>query len=109
MSSAMNDVFGHMPKRPDHPDFWRLSEILLGYDSGMDTATDKDEFWESAVAAVINPQSLMYTAMQRASRVFNITTVEDLRAHAKEVAIFTTVWCEGFLLGSDFQTRGGKS
>lgn len=105
--SAMDDVFGAMPHRPDHPDFWRLSEIVLGYDGGMGEADDKDDFFDATVGAVIDKDSLYYHALQRAMRVYNIKTRADMRNRAMDLAILTTIYTEGFCLGADFQKRGG--
>lgn len=107
LSSAMNEMFGERPNRPDHPDLWRLSEIALAIDAGMSEAEDKDAQWSSVVEKIIDQKSLIYHAMQRASRLFDVETVADLARHRTEVLMYTVVWCEGFLTGAQFQDRGG--
>lgn len=105
---AMEDVFGAMPNRPDHPDFWRLSELILGYTGSLNEAADKDEFWEKYVDGLVDRASLTYMSMQRAMQVLGIATVGEIVAHMDELSRLTTVYAEGFLMGAKFEQAGGK-
>lgn len=104
----INDFFGPNANRPDHPDFWRLSETILGYDAGIDMAVDKDKFWEDAVDAVVDRNSVMYMAFQRAARAYNCETVGDVVQHVGEITKATVLYIEGFLMGAEFQRKDGK-
>jgi hypothetical protein len=104
----MSEMFGHNAMRPDHPDFWRLSEILLGLDAGMEEATSKDAYWEKSVEIHVDRPSMVYMAMQRALRALNVRSKADLATVQQQVATLATMWCEGFIVGAEFKERGGK-
>jgi len=92
MTDAMTEFFGDVPGRPDHPDFWKLSAILLG----MDADASDTEGFEKAVAHV-DPRSLTYTAMQRAQRTYRGDNPDAILAIA-------ATWLDGFIAGSRWQS-----
>lgn len=104
----INEFFGPNRNRPTHPDFWRLSETILSYDGAIDEAVDKDKFWEDAVDAVIDRNSVMYMAFQRAARACQAETVGDIVQNIEFITKATVLYIEGFLMGVEFQKRGGK-
>lgn len=110
----MSDPFldrDRYPNRPDHPDYWRLSEVVLRLDAwgsdprirtvqflaGPNAKDPVDELFERT----IDPATLVYFANQRALRVAKILPEkpphEQLRA----------AWIDGFMLGSHFIQGGG--
>lgn len=104
----IHDFFGPNPNRPNHPDFWRLSEIILKLDGRMDAAAppDKQAVWDDNVARWIDDQaSLTYLAMHRSMRVLGISTSGQLQARADEVIRLTTIYMEAFQVGAEFATE----
>lgn len=97
------------PVRPDTPDFWHLSAIILDLDGAMDDAVtddDRQRVWDDAVkAGGIDPNALSYMGMQRAFRVLGVRTQRDLRNQAvqRQVLAMTTLYMEAFLVGVRFE------
>jgi hypothetical protein len=104
------EVFGAMPDRPTHPDFWKLSELILKMDAEMQearTTAQKDAIYERYIGEVaeIDMRSLTYAAMQRAFRAYEVRTRGDLQRSTNRANVmrFTTAYMEGFILGSQWQ------
>lgn len=92
------------PNRPQHPDFWRLSEIILQMDG--DTTEGKQEF-EEQIAKNVDVRSATYMAEQRS--MFAMSQVVTPIMGAYEIqTLLAVMWLEGFLSGARFQQRGGK-
>jgi len=104
----INDFFGPNANRPNHPDFWKLSETILKYDADIDIAIDKDKYWEDAVDAAVDRQSVMYMAFQRAARACQAHTVQDVAIALPFITKAIVLYIEGFLMGVEFQKAGGK-
>lgn len=103
-----NNLFGNFPLRPDHPDFWRISSILLKLDGRMEAATTEDErekVWADNVARWVDGDTLNYSAMQRAFRPLGIRTQADLVKHQDRVILLNVMWQEGFQIGAEFATE----
>lgn len=93
------------PYRPDHPDFWTLSSVVLDFDTRMDTAPStaaKHEAYEAIVAERIHDPSLTYMAVQRARKAVAELGQPDNKALATLIA---TVWSEGVLTGIEVERR----
>lgn len=106
--SGMDDVFGRFAVRPDHRDFWRLSEIVLRMDGAMEAATSDDEkqrVFERFASVHVDLDSLSYLALQRAIRALGIRTRMDLIANTVEVARLSALYIDGFTTGCEFTTR----
>lgn len=108
----LNDFFGAHHKRPEDPDFWTLSEILLRLDGQIEAATTDDEkeaAWAQGVAeAGIDQEVLSYAGIQRALRMLHIDSTEELRRSAQKqqmLAMLATVWTDGFVMGSVWAQR----
>lgn len=109
MSDAMDEVFGKRPKRPDHPDFWRISEILLANDGAMEAATGQDEKdveWRRRVESVVDIESATYAGIQRALR---LGAAIDPRGYLplKARAAIAALWVDAFVTGAMYVERGG--
>ena len=93
--------------RPDHPDFWRLSQQVLRRDGAAQEAKGKetrDAVWDRFMAEVgIDTDSLMYMAAQRAMRVLGITTTDELVLHSRSLSALTVVYLEGFQMGAEYE------
>lgn len=107
----LNDVFGAMPDRPDHPDMWKLSGILLGMDAGLEPgvpAVEKEALWQKRIAeAGINPEVVSYAATQRAFRSVGVQTRNDLLDPAKAIQVMrlASSWLDGFVAGARFKDQ----
>lgn len=83
MTSAMDDFFGTFPRRPNHPDFWKLSSVVLSLDA------DSDKGYEVVVGEVIDVDSLTHCAEQRTGRIFG----------PRNLAENVSSWMDGFMAG----------
>lgn len=103
---SMDDLLHdpHFPDRPNHPDYWRLSEIVLQLDA--QTLVDEVSI-EDQVAKDVNIDSEFYIAVGRALR-FRAKMDGPIMSPTEFTAFCTALWTEGFLVGCRFQQRGGK-
>lgn len=101
--SAMDDVFGKHNDRPDHPDFWRISEILLTNDGAIEAAVDKEREWLDRAGAVVDVESVAYMATQRANRLFGPPAPASAALHTAVAALVI----DAFVAGVMFEQRGG--
>lgn len=95
-----------MPNRPDHPDFWLISQTLIDNDASLDIAVDKPAAFRTIVNAVADIASLQYAAEQRALRAFGANSPSGLRTAA------AALWMDGFVAGAGYhklKTEGGQS
>lgn len=103
----ISDIFPGGSARPNNPDFWRLSSIVLKYDGRMDEArTDeaREQVWTDSLAeAGINGDSLFYMGLQRAMRAMRITTRDELRQRQDTISMMATLYAEGALVGISFE------
>ena len=97
---SLNDIFGQFPGRPDHPDFARLSEIVLQQDG---RSYDPDFDYGEYMARYIDPASIRHMAQQRCQR-----TLESLgRSPGYEMvlAAMGAAWLDAFVAGYTFHER----
>ena len=84
------------PMRPDHPDFWRLSEIVLQIDAQADVpGTNIDDLVKQSV----DLPSATYMALQRAIQI-KTTTGTDAR-----LLPLSAAWLEGLVVGIRSEQR----
>lgn len=92
----MRNGFGHHARRPEHPDFWALADVVLQHDG----KTEDPGFEMGAyIASVADPGSVLYVARQRAMR-------SGLRDPLR-VAAMSGVWVDGFMVGAALAGRRG--
>ena len=89
------------PNRPQHPDFWRMSEALVEMDQRAEQGEDP-----FAIARV-NQASLVYAAQQRAVRAMNIARRLDPTANGANAKAMLMLYIDAFTLGREFERRGG--
>lgn len=84
------------PNRPDHPDFWRLSEIVMGMDAWLDVAKpeNRQDVFQKIVTDVIDIRSVTYMADQRALRAMMFLGVPR-----EYQAATAAMWLEAFIMG----------
>lgn len=104
----LRDVFGDMQNRPDHPDLWKLSQILLAQDGDIVPGGDQDaneEAYARRIAdAGIDGEVLAYVATQRAFRMVGIKHGTDLLNHEKflQVQMIASAWIDAFVAASAY-------
>ncbi len=103
MADNVSELFGDHPGRPSHPDFWRISEIVLSNDGPMEEARDNEEkerAWRARTNLVVDVDSVTYMAMQRARFAVG---ERDLPLLGR----VTTVWIDAFVTGAGYERAGG--
>ena len=81
--------------RPDHPDFWLLSEVVLDLDGQADNAMGSD-----AMDRMISSEVAVYFARQRALRAVQA----GLAGPSSEPALAAT-WLDGLVAGMMMQAK----
>lgn len=76
------------PGRPDHPDFWLLSQAVLDLDAQADAGQDAADI----IGRYVNPEALIYVARQRALHAM-------LRRTVTGYGLLSASWIDGFLAG----------
>jgi len=89
------------PGRPDHPDFWRLSESVLKQDGRLQ---EENTSFEEVMAEFVDVDSVTYMAEERAK--FILHHVGMTSEHMK--GLLMTVYLDAFTTGVSFQKAGGK-
>jgi hypothetical protein len=85
------------PNRPDEPDFWLLSRLIIDQDARAENDTIP---FEDRIAEVVSPKSLTYMASQRALRA-----QELLKGRGRTDAHtgLTALWVDAFMAGAAYQ------
>lgn len=96
-NDPLNDP--RFPKRPTHPDFWRISEVVLQHDGEAD---EGNQSMGEIVKDTVDLESLTYFAMQRAGMTCQRSGLPDAL-----VPVLGSVWLDAFMAGARFQQRGG--
>ncbi len=79
--------------RPDHPDFWLISQALIDTDNASQAGGGTQGFTE-ITGRYVDPDSAVYAAEQRALR---------MGGNARLRAAFAAVWLDAFVCGIKFQ------
>lgn len=106
MTDAMDLVFGANPERPNTPDLWRISEVLLRNDGAVDAAAgpDKEKVFKEITSGVVDIPSVLFMCEQRVRRAFGpITSPEEVPIRARLVSLVL----DSFITGAHFQAAGG--
>lgn len=89
----INDVFPGPSNRPDHPDFWKLSDVVLQ----LDGKTEDPGFdFPSFLSEIIDPKVLAYMAMQRAMLV---------TSDPMSWPVLAGMWIDAFCAGREWANR----
>lgn len=106
MNDPLHDP--NFPDRPQHPDFWRLSEIILKQDGRVEDITsleDANDMIPRMIQEQIDQTSLEYMSMVRSHRMLDSLRKAGLPFYP-EVAM-TSMFLQGVLVGIEFQKAGG--
>lgn len=91
-------------QRPDHPDFWELSGIVIALDA--DVEGEGASPINEVVAKVIDPRVLAYMAEQRSMLFFERL---GLPIEPVETALMGSSWVDGFLAGVEWGKAHGPA
>lgn len=102
-------------KRPEHPDFWRISEVSLQLRTDIERLPfdEKEKAWRARISSVGDFDSIAYHAIQVAMSIMSIRTVADWatmrRDGRKQNQYLSTVqaFYDGFMMGALYEQRGG--
>lgn len=83
------------PERPDHPDFWLISQALIDTDK-QTRHSGGDQDWPTITGRYVDPVSLLYVAMQRGLALAGPFDQEL-------IAKLGSVWVDAFIAGIKFQ------
>lgn len=90
------------PGRPQHPDFMKLSGIVLKHDGPTSDPVTKAQFsFEDTVNAVIDLDTLTYMARGRA-QIF-MAQVGLNPGNLRLLAAIASAWCDAFLVGVEWE------
>lgn len=95
----MTSPFGDLPGRPDGPDFWALSDLMLQLDAW---AREDGRSLTEIVGDLVDLRSLHYIAEQRIMRGVNAFR---LRPTDNERRLMAALYLEAFVMGARFQQR----
>jgi hypothetical protein len=84
------------PDRPQHPDFHRLMGVVA-YLDGEATEGGRDSL--QVAGEVVDVDSLVYMALQRARRAAALTGLPE--------QVLAAVYLDGFVAGARFESEGG--
>lgn len=88
------------PHRPDHHDFWLLSQGLIE----QDAQADSGQPFEDLTARYVDVRSLLYVAEQRAALALKDDTRTTYVYAANDVrAKMIGMWVDAFVQGARFQ------
>jgi len=89
-----------MFNRPDHPDFWQMSQIIIDCDDAAEY-----QGLDAAIDGYVDKKSLLYMANQRAYRALNVETEKDLEDPTTKhsVGILAAIWMDAFVVGAKFE------
>ena len=96
-NDPLNDP--RFPKRPSHPDFWRMSEVVLQNDGD---STEGNKSMEEIIKDTVDLESLTYFAMQRGGMAAQRSGLPEALT-----PVMGSLWMDAFLAGARFQQRGG--
>ena len=110
---SLNDIWP-APGRPDHPDFWDLSEIILQFTGAIEaqqarSPEEQIKVWKEEVEKVVDSDSLLYMALQRALRAVGAETGLDMLVMREQLVQFIQLYCDAFILGYKYwEKKKGK-
>lgn len=96
------------PDRPTHPDFMHLADVILMLDGKLEDRTSEEsgkEIFARELNKRIDAESITYMANQRACRLLDITTLEDLSRKGPLRGILMATYLDAFCAGMEFQKK----
>lgn len=88
------------PGRPDHPDFWLISQALIDTDAQADSGQTIPDI----AGRIVDTESLMYAATQRAMRgLVALHGRMTLAESERNKAVLAATWMDAFVAGARYQ------
>lgn len=85
------------PNRPEHPDFWIISEAVIDLDASSDRGTK----YKDISGPIVDPDSALYVAKQRIGRMLQVATERGITP--EDVASLPLAgWMDGFFAGAEY-------
>lgn len=86
------------PNRPQSPDFWKISEILLWMDGNSSEGSEEDRaaFYQRCLSDVADPDAVMYAALERSKILFGDAPLPVL-------SVMAALWAEGVIVGAKLE------
>lgn len=107
MSDFFEGLLSGPPDRPDHPDFWKLSDVVLRHDG---QATDPTAAFnmDERIARDIKPEVLTYMIGQRVAAMMQRGPLAQELARVPKVAAMLSVIAQAsaldaFMIGVEWQ------
>lgn len=97
-----DDLLKGPPERPQHPDFMKLSEIVLRHDGPTSDPTAERLDLDAKLTEYIDPETLTYMAMQR-SMMF--MAMVGITSTPQMVAAMSSVYLDAFLVGIEWERK----
>lgn len=98
------------PNRPDHDDFWLISQALIGKIVRLAQKADSGYFGRGPRAAlttiisrIVDMASLEYAASQRVLRMMGQFHLDDQMR-----SVGAGLWIDGFIAGAEYQRLKAK-
>lgn len=87
------------PNRPDHPDFWELSKVLLANDASVN---EDHKTIPEAIGDIINTESLEYHALNRTG-----TVMQQMHLVPRPwlQPLLAATWLDAFAAGARYMQR----
>jgi len=107
---GLNDLFPGPPDRPDTPEFWRLSEIVLKHDS--DALVDGG--LEKVIEQFVPEDVAGYMAVHRSAAMLEMSPLFVLIRMANPGHFLTihlttaAAWNDGFCAGAAYERKYGE-
>lgn len=100
----MSDFFGDFPNRPDVPEFWQLSEVVLANDG---TATEEKDGFLKVVEKIVPIHVLQYMAEQRVLIAMQKMGL-PVPPPKSIMAMLMAVYMDGFAAGASYAVKYPK-
>jgi hypothetical protein len=90
-----------MFNRPNHPDFWLISQALIDTDAVVDSGQEKPG---DVVDRYVDRDTLMYVTHQRALKTVLNLNIDPASDKGREtIALIMGTWFDAFVAGAKFQ------
>jgi hypothetical protein len=97
-------TYGAMAGRPDHEDFWKLSDIVVARDRTMDLTpvSMREAVLTETIARYIDPDVLRGFAEQRAFALLGIRLGGRVTPRVDEAARYGAIYIDAFVQGCEY-------
>jgi hypothetical protein len=86
----------NFPNRPDHPDFWLISQALIDTDALADSGQSTPDI----TGRIVDTDSLIYAAEQRVRLIIG---KGHLNPSTRIMIAMNALWLDAFVAGTQYQ------